>query len=206
MFILGNKDLKWPRGIVYDHDAGSPNRLYVCDYLNQRLAIFNDQDQLRDEITLSAKDKLIPNYNTINNGTYESTEIEDELKFCPVNVLVKGQYVYVTDDWSYSNCIRVFDKNTKDLIRNVGHMQVWNPLGIVVDDDDNIFTLAKLFYDTGTLHLYCFSKKGKLLYRTNLNVSENVSISDFLIDRYTDKSCATIVACGECKIHFFNFK
>jgi len=198
--------LKWPRGITYDHEASSPNCLYVCDYLNRRVAIFNDQDQLRDEIVLSAKDKLVPNYNTINNGTYESSEIEDELKFCPVNVLVKGQSIYVTDDWSSSNCIRVFDKTTKELIRNIGHLQAWNPLGIAIDDNDNIFTLAKLFYDTGTTQLFCFSKKGKLLYRTNLNISDNGSMSDFMIDRNTDKSRATIVACGECKIHFFNFE
>lgn len=202
---FGGKDLRWPRGICYDHETNHPNSLYVCDYLNQRVAIFNDQDQLRDEIVMSVEDRLVPSYNTINNGRFESCEIEEEFKFCPMSVLVHRGCVYVTDDWSTANCIRVFDKGSKALIRNIGSLQTWNPVGFAIDDDENVFTLAKLFYETGTSHLFCFDKNGKLLYRTNLNLNENGMVNNFVIDRVTDKECARIVACGDTKIYFFTF-
>ena len=53
---FGNGELKWPRGMCYDSEAGrddsNPNCLYVCDYSNQRISIFNDHDQLRDYLTI----------------------------------------------------------------------------------------------------------------------------------------------------------
>ena len=202
---IGQKDLKWPRGLYYDSDSENPDRLYVCDYLNERISIFNEQDQLRDTIVISAAGKLLPSFNNSNgNGKYDQNEIEDEFKFAPLNILVTGTHIYVADDWVGGNCIRVFDKKTHALIRNVGDLQCWNPLGIFVDDQDNIFTIGRLYYETGATFLFCFDKEGKLLYKTNLNLSSSV-VHDFLVDKFTDNSNFTIVACGENKLHYIHF-
>lgn len=196
-------NLKWPRGICYDSDAHNGHSLYVCDYLNQRVVIYNDQEQVRGELLLTSAGKLVPSYNT---SKFNSVEIEDEFRFSPMNIAVSGAFVYVTDDWSGSNCIRVFDKLSGRLVRNIGDLQAWNPSGLFIDEKDNVFTLARLYYETGVPYLFCFSKSGELLYKTNLNISDNDLVNNFLIDKYTDKTSYRIVACGDSKLHFINFE
>ena len=101
-----------------EHD--SPNRLYVCDYSNSRIAIYNDHEQFRDDLTIPL------------NDTHEITkhsESESITKFCPLNVYLTKFNVYVTDDWTGGNCIRIFDKKTQTLIKNVSDLNAWNPLG-----------------------------------------------------------------------------
>jgi hypothetical protein len=46
--------------------------------------------------------------------------------------------IYVTDDWTGGNCVRIFDKLTHRLLRNVGDLNAWNPLGLLVDDMGNM--------------------------------------------------------------------
>lgn len=49
-----------------------------------------------------------------------------------------NKVIYVTDDWTGGNCVRIFDKSTHRLIRNVGDLNAWNPLGLLVDDMGNM--------------------------------------------------------------------
>lgn len=196
--------MKWPRGLYYDNEATNPNKLYVCDYLNQRIAVYNDKDQFRDEIVLNNADRLVPNFNT-KSPSFDSADLEDEVRFCPLSLKITADHIYVTDDWSSSNCIRVFDKNTKELIRNIGDLQAWNPMGVYIDHSGNLFTLARLYYETGTTFLFCFDKDGKLLYRTNLNISDNCVVSSFVIDEYTNRSNYGMIASGETKIYYIRF-
>jgi hypothetical protein len=115
---FGNKELKWPRGMFYDSEAGrdenNPNCLYVCDYSNQRICIFNSHDQLRDYLTIPNSN--MPN-SAVSNGHNNSHDshhkkfdkavlIDEECKFCPLNVLVTKSQILCTDDWTGGNCIR----------------------------------------------------------------------------------------------------
>lgn len=225
---IGHKDLKWPRAMAFDsdssHDNRNPNRLYVCDYSNQRVAIFNEHDQLRDCLTITVNEDKVPSFsrsitngngNHINGGngyrhdsssssTFESISVSDDNKFCPLNVLVTKQYVYVTDDWTGGNCIRIFDKTKHTLLRNIGDLNAWNPLGLIVDDLGNIFTLARLYYETGQTHLFCFDKDGNLLYKTNLNLNSEY-MSDMVVDKYSDRTNHRIICTGDKKLHVFQF-
>lgn len=118
---FGSKDLKWPRGIAYDtSEMNIVNKLYVCDYSNGRIAIYNEHDQLRDCLIISLNDPVCASKYADN---------ENEIKFCPLNISITKSNIYVTDDWTGGNCIRVFDKKTYSLIRNVGDLNAWNPLG-----------------------------------------------------------------------------
>lgn len=130
--------------------------------------------------------------------------IEEELKFCPLNVFVTKTLIYVTDDWTGGNCIRIFDKHSHRLLRNVGDLNAWNMLGLVVDDIGNIFSVGRLYYETGSTHLFCFSKDGDLLYKTNLNIS-NECVTDIVLDKYTSRLSNRIICSGDKKIHFFQF-
>jgi hypothetical protein len=98
---FAGKDLKWPRGLTYDFDVHcssddmSPNRLYVCDYSNQKVAIFNEHDQLRDFLEISVMDEHVPCFNkTVIENEYPidnsepNVNLDDAVKFCPLNVLV----------------------------------------------------------------------------------------------------------------------
>lgn len=115
---FGQKDLKWPRGLAFDSDdSDTPNRLYVCDYSNSRVAVYNEHEQLRDCLTVAI------------NDSYKYADIDNEVKFCPFNITIAKSNIYVTDDWTGGNCIRVFDKKTHDLLRSVGDLNAWNPLG-----------------------------------------------------------------------------
>ena len=104
---FGGKELKWPRGLTYDYDAHcssddtSPNRLYVCDYSNQKVAIFNEHDQLRDFLEISVMDEHVPCFSkTVIDNEYpvDSNEpnvnLDDEVKFCPLNVMVNKKCRY----------------------------------------------------------------------------------------------------------------
>ncbi len=195
-----------PRGIFYDETSHNGNCLYVCDQLNERVVIYNDQEQLRGEIRLTPAHRLVPSYNTLNKGSY-SNEIEEEFKFSPVSVTVTSSHIYVCDEWVSSNCIRVFDKVTKDLIRNIGDLQAWNPLGTFIDSNDNIYTIARLYYETGVPYIFCFSKTGKLMFKTNLNISDySDQIRDFLVDKYTDVTNYGLVVAGDSRLHFLRFE
>lgn len=209
---FGQKDLKWPRGLAYDADPNdsNPNRLYVCDYSNQKISIYNEHDQLRDCIVISFIDELIPKFNK-NHSDHSSSlypdqknELDDEFKFCPLNIFLTKKYIYVTDDWTGGNCVRIFDKSTHRLLRNVGDLNVWNPLGLIVDDIGNIFTIGRLYYETGSTHLFCFSKEGELLYKTNLNINSDW-VGDFVVDKYTDKSNHRLLCAGDKRINIFQF-
>ncbi len=118
---FGNKELKWPRGMFYDSEAGrdelNPNCLYVCDYSNQRICIFNSHEQLRDYLTIPINsNEPIDARNGVMNGNgrhgddYKKYDkgalIDEECKFCPLNVLVTKTQVLCTDDWTGGNCIR----------------------------------------------------------------------------------------------------
>lgn len=222
---FGYRDLKWPRGIFYDYEMSmspgsgsmSPNRLYVCDPSSHFIAIYNDHEQLRDCLTISLSDEPLPSYAKANEMldvkgnmnlalTTSSGQaiIEEELKFCPLNVFVNKTHIYVTDDWTGGNCIRIFDKFSHRLLRNVGDLNAWNPLGLVVDDTGNIFTVARLYYETGSSHLFCFNRDGDLVYKTNLGIS-NECVTDIVLDNYTSRLANRIICSGDKKIHFFQF-
>lgn len=203
---IGKRDLRLPRGIFYDENSQNGNCLYVCDQMNERVAIFNDQEQLRGELVLAPADKLITSYNTESRGRYDSVEIEDEFKFSPVNVTVTSTHIYVCDEWIASNCVRVFDKVTRNLVRNIGDLQAWNPLGTFIDTNDNVCTIARLHYETGVPYMFVFSKAGKLLYKTNLNISDSDSIRDFKVDKYTDVTNYGLVVLGDSRLHFIRFE
>lgn len=217
---FGYKDLKWPRGIYYDYESVypnntsilNPNRLYVCDPSNQFIAIYNDHEQLRDYLTISISDEPLPSYGkAITTQTFHTAgdkfrqnTIDEEVKFCPLNVFVNKTLIFVTDDWTGGNCIRIFDKANHRLLRNVGDLNAWNPLGLIVDDVGNIFTVARLYYETGATHLFCFNKDGDLIYKTNLNIS-NECVTDIVLDKFTDKINNRIICSGDKKIHYFQF-
>lgn len=193
---FGQRDLKWPRGLFYDSDdTDTPNRLYVCDYSNSRVAIYNEHEQLRDCLSI---------FLNKNQTNIKINEIEDEIKFCPFNVNVTKTFIYVTDDWTGGNCIRMFDKKTHALIRNIGDVNAWNPLSIIVDDNGNVFTVARLYYETGNSHLFCFNRDGELLYKTNLNINSEL-IGDVIIDNFTDRTKSRMICCGDKKLHYINF-
>jgi DNA-binding beta-propeller fold protein YncE len=202
---FGQKDLKWPRGIVYDPEnyfssgKTNSNHLYVCDFVNQRVAIFNDHEQLRDSITISTSNDMDDKINK------KQHLVEEENRFCPLNVATTKNYIYVTDDWTGGNCIRMFDKESHRLLKNIGHLNAWNPLGLVIDDNGYLFTMARLYYETGTTYLFCFDRDGELMYRTNLNLNSE-SIGDVIVDNYTERAASKRMICvGEKKIHFFKF-
>ena len=208
---FGQKELKWPRGMAYDSDVindamNIPDRLYVCDYSAQKVVLFNEHDQLRDCLTISISDEgpKIPSLATSNQMS--SFDYNDEFsKFCPLNVFVNKNFIYVTDDWTGGNCIRVFNKRTHALLMNVRDLHFWNPLGVYVDNLGNIFTMARVYYETGLTNLFCFDREGKLQYQTCLNINNEV-ITDIVLDKYTDVTNPRIICCGEKKIHFFKFE
>lgn len=211
---FGLKDLKWPKGLFYDYESNSsneaknPNCLYACDYSGQRVAIYNEHEQLRDYLTISISDEPAIGIKASSaENQIEPKQViysDEEYKFCPLNVKVTKSLIYVTDDWTGGNCIRVFDKLTHQLIRNVGDLNAWNPLGMVIDDMGNLFTIARLYYETGQTSLFCFNKEGDLMYKTCLNLNSEC-ISDIMVDKYTDRSNQRIVCSGDKKIHFIQF-
>ena len=75
---------------------------------------------------------------------------------------------------------------------------------MIIDDNGNIFTIARLYYETGSTHLFCFNKNGELLYKTNLNLNSE-SICDIIIDNQTDRNKNRIICCGDKKLHYINF-
>ncbi len=103
---FGQKDLKWPRGIAYDPFDGLPsgrpilNHIYVCDFVNQRIAIYNEHEQLRDSIVINLDDDSEDKVNK------KQHTVEEENRFCPLNVALTKSYLYVTDDWTGGNCVR----------------------------------------------------------------------------------------------------
>jgi hypothetical protein len=90
-------------------------------------------------------------------------------------------------------------------LRNVGDLNAWNPLGLLVDHDENIFTIARLYYESGATNLFCFNKDGELVYQKNLNIN-NECVSDLLIAKSNNVSANQRLICvGEKKFHFFEF-
>ena len=211
---FGSKELKWPRGMFYDAESGkeesNPNCLYVCDYSNQRIAIFNGHDQLRDYLTIPMNSNDPVNGKEKGRGkeNYKKYEkqilIDEEIKFCPLNVVVTKNHIYATDDWTGGNCIRVFDKKTHSLLRNVGHLNVWDPSSLIVDDLGNLFTIGRLYYETGATHLFCYNKEGELLYKSDLKINSE-PITDMVLDRYTDRSNFKLICCGEKRLYIYEF-
>ena len=99
----------------------------------------------------------------------------------------------------------MFDKETHRLLKNIGHLNAWNPLGLIIDDTGYLFTMAKLYYETGQTYLFCFDKEGEMMYRTNLNLNSE-TIGDMVMDDFTDQASSKRIICsGEKKIHFFKF-
>ena len=212
---FGVKDLKWPKGIFYDYesklsDTSSPNRLYVCDYSGERVAVYNEHEQLRDYLVIPyLESPKSPTFAPVENfafkGQRNSVASDDDFKFCPLNVKVNRDYVLVTDDWTGENCIRVFDKKTHQFLKNIGDLNAWNPLGLILDDSSNLFTAARLYYETGQTNLFCFNTRtNELQYKTCLNVNSE-SVTDLVLDRYTDRSNLRIICVGDKKIHFIQF-
>ena len=90
----------------------SPNRLYVCDYSNHKVAIFNEHDQLRDFLEISVMDEHVPSFNkTVIENEYPvdtsepNVNLDDPAKFCPLNVLVTKKckfLLFYDDDNNYS--------------------------------------------------------------------------------------------------------
>jgi DNA-binding beta-propeller fold protein YncE len=119
---IGTKHLKWPRSLTYDssfnNDINS-RRLYVCDYSNQSVMIFNEHDQLSDIIKISV---------SCQNSKSPFSE-NDSDNFYPMNVSLTQSSIYITDDWNGGNCIRVFDRKTLELKQNIGNRYCYNPLG-----------------------------------------------------------------------------
>jgi DNA-binding beta-propeller fold protein YncE len=210
---ISTKEVKWPRGMCYDSDNDDTkglNCLYVCDYSSQRVAIFNSNDQLRDFMTIPPSNEY-----KVTKKNYEKQDqthkkydnqlvFEEETKFCPLNIVINKNFIYVTDDWTGGNCIRVFDKRTHTLLRNIGHLNAWSPLSLIVDDSGNIFTIGSLYYETGESHLFAFNKDGELLYKCNLNIGSDL-VTDVALDKYTDKSHFKLFCAGGNRIYIFDF-
>ena len=68
----------------------------------------------------------------------------------------------------------------------------------------NRFTIARLYYETGITHLFCFSDDGKVLYKTNLNIN-NDSVGDFVVDKYTNRSNNRLICSSSNKIQYYQF-
>lgn len=213
---FGLKDLKWPKGIYYDYeskymgDHSSPDRLYVCDYSGERVAVYNDHEQLRGYLVIPylespSSPAFAPAESFAFKGHRNSITSDEDYKFCPLNVKVNRSFIFVSDDWTGENCIRVFDKNTHQFIRNVSDLNAWNPLGLILDDAGNLFTAARLYYETGQTNLFCFNTRtNELEYKTCLNINSDC-VTDLILDRYTDRSNLRIICVGDKKIHFFQF-
>ncbi|RNA10283.1 hypothetical protein BpHYR1_054027 [Brachionus plicatilis] len=195
---FGVKDLKWPKGIYYDYeskhlsDNASPDRLYVCDYSGERVAVYNEHEQLRDYLVIPYLESptsptFAPPESFAFKGHRNSVTSDEDYKFCPLNVKVNRNFIFVTDDWTGENCIRVFDRQTHHFLRNIGDLNVWNPLGLILDDAANLFTTARLYYETGQTNLFCFNTRtNELQYKTCLNVNSDC-VTDLILDRYTDR-------------------
>lgn len=203
---FGQKELKWPRGIICDSDfpyfsSGkvNSNRIYVCDFSNQCISIYNEHEQFRGYIQISNVDEAESRINK------KQHTVEEENRFCPLNVAIAKSFVYVCDDWTGGNCVRMFDKETHALLKNIGHLNAWNPLGLILDDNGYLFTIARLYYETGNTYLFCFDKDGELLYKTNLNINSE-SILDIAVDNFTERASSKRIICtGDKKIHFLKF-
>ncbi|CAF0925034.1 unnamed protein product [Brachionus calyciflorus] len=209
---FGMKDLKWPKGLYYDYETKftgdnlNPDRLFVCDYAGQRVAVYNEHDQLRDYLIIPYTDNSqLYSPQSDNFTNHRNSITDDEYKFCPLNVKVSKSFIFVTDDWTGENCIRVFDKQTHQLVRNLGDLNAWNPLGLILDDAGNLFTAARLYYETGQTNLFCFNiKNNELLYKKCLNVNSDC-VTDLILDKYTDRGNNRIICVGDKKIHFILF-
>ncbi len=90
------------------------------------------------------------------------------------------------------------------MLKNVGHLNVWDPLSLIIDDTGNLFTIGRLYYETGATHLFCFNKDGDLQYKVNLNINSEL-ITDMALDCYTDKSNYKLICAGEKRLYNFEF-
>ena len=96
----------------------------------------------------------------------------------------------------------MFDKRSLRLLRNIGNLESWNPLGLVVDDHSNVYTIARLYYETGATHLFCFDKGDRHEFKTNLNIGSEV-VSDMCVERSVDSVRKRLVCAAENKIIIF---
>jgi hypothetical protein len=75
---------------------------------------------------------------------------------------------------------------------------------LLIDKDNNIFTTGRVYYESGQTMLFCFSKKGELLYKTELNTNSDC-ITDIALDSYSDLSNPNLYCSGDNKLHIFQF-
>lgn len=150
---FGNKHLRKPRGLEYD---AQDEQLYVCDYFNRRICIFNKQGQLKNEFSAN----------------------DTEKEFYPWNLKLSKAHLLVADDWIGGNCIRIFNKRKFSLIQTISHTSLWNPRSIFIDETkENIWTCGNQHYESGSLLLFCFNKNGDLIKQIDLNA--NFELIDF---------------------------
>lgn len=153
--------------------------------------VFNEHGQFHGEFRppISDKTNLIDSKNE---------------SFLPLNIALNKSHVFVTDDWTAGNCVRIFCKKNKNLIRNISNLEVYNPCGLLIDKVNNfLYTLGHLYYENGSLHLFCFdlsnNQENNLVRKIDLTV--NADIKDMALDTVN----CTLYCTGEKQLQVFKF-
>ena len=112
--------------------------------------------------------------------------------------------IFVTDDWTGGNCIRVFSKTDKTLIHNISNLECYNPCGLLLDKINNyLYTFGHLYYENGSLHLFCFDLNSNdhtnLVRKMDLSIYSN--INDVVFDVVNSKLYLT----AEKQLQIFQF-
>lgn len=182
---FGSKILNWPRGIACD-DLENNLMLYVCDYWNQRCCVFNEHGQFNEEFGVGEDSAIAAS--TLDDG-----------KFHPFNIQLSRLHIFVSDDWMAGNCIRMFNKTDKILLKNISNLLLYNPFGLLIDSINNhLYTIGHLYYENGLNYLFCFNYvENELVSKIELN--SNCLISDFILDRRDFK----IYCAAEKQLHIY---
>lgn len=163
-----------PRGI----ECYATN-LYVCDYNNKRICIFNQNTfDYVNSIFIRNDDNLL-NDNEINEAFY------------PYNVKIKQNNIFVTD---LTSSIRIFDLDTLDIIFTIRDSDIIEPKGLLVDNELNIYTTSFSRKDQIS-YLYCFDVNGTYLRRVSL-LSNNVIFDIEIVKNYLHNDVYLYVSLG----------
>jgi hypothetical protein len=87
---------------------------------------------------------------------------------------------------------------------NISNLECYNPCGLLIDKINNyLYTLGHLYYENGSLHLFCFDLNNKddnnLVKKMDLNINSN--INDLVFDVVNSKLYFT----AEKQLHIFKF-
>ena len=122
-----------------------------------------------------------------------------------MNIALSRLHIYVSDDWTGGNSIRVFCKENKILLRNISNLDLYNPLGLLIDKLSSLlYTIGHLYYENGSLHLFCFditnnNGNNSLVRKIDLNLNSN--INDIAFDYVNSKLYCT----AEKQLQIFQF-